>query len=342
MAGLLFLWLFAAAGCGTRLEPAAPTKSKEDLEIPDAAPSEPSHNEAPRTVTDSLHRKVTLPRRPERIVSLAPKNTEELFAVGAGDRVVGVTSYCNYPPESREREKIGGFSSKSISLEKIVSLQPELVVAAGRIHEPIIAELDRLDIPVVALGAESFDELFRELKMLGTLVGREKATGPLIERLRSRVRAIQEIAETIKPEKRVTAFYLTWDEPLTAAGPASYVGQMIEICGGANIISDASSQYPQISLEVLIDRNPDVILAASMGSMRRSVESLRAKPDWSNLKAVRNNRVYLLDSDLVSRCGPRLVDALEDMAHALYPERFAERAEAKNARLHNPEGDSLP
>jgi iron complex transport system substrate-binding protein len=117
---------------------------------------------------------------------------------------------------------------------------------------------------------------------------------------------------------------------------------MIELCGGTNIINDVSAQYPQISQEVLIDRNPDVIVAASMGAMQRSVENLRAQPNWENLKAVRENRVFLLDSDLVSRCGPRLVDALEDMAHALYPDRFAQRTPPNKANASGHDGDSLP
>lgn len=340
-ARLLILLLFFTTGCGKGVEPNVHTEPADGRHTTTPL-TEPADGTVTLTVTDGLNRKVTLTRVPQRIVSLAPKNTEELFAVGAGDRVVGVTTYCNYPPEAREREQIGGFSSKSISLERIVELHPDLVVSAGRIHAPIIAELDRLEIPVVALGAESFDDLYLELKILGTLVGREKETAALVERLQSRVGAVREIAESIPPQERVSVFYLTWDEPLTAAGPGSYVGQMIEICGADNIISDVAAQYPQISQEVLIDRNPDVIVAASMGSMRRSVEGLRAKPDWSDLTAVRENRVFLLHSDLVSRCGPRLVDALEDMAHAIYPDRFAERADAVSAERPDQQGESLP
>ena len=130
-----------------------------------------------RRVSTHDYRRVKPPsdsaRPPSRIVSLAPKNTEELFAIGAGSQVVGVTSYCNFPIEARQREQVGGFSSKSISLEKVVALHPDLVVSAGDIHTPIIAELDRLEHPVMALAAETVDELYVELKSLATLVGRE-------------------------------------------------------------------------------------------------------------------------------------------------------------------------
>ena len=130
------------------------------------------------TVVDGLDRKVTLPRVPARIVSLAPKNTELLFAIGAGERVVGVTNYCNFPPEARSRKRIGGFSSKSQSLEKIVALKPDLVVAAGELQWPSITELERLGVPVASLGAESLAGLYRELDLLGRLTGHEDDAAP--------------------------------------------------------------------------------------------------------------------------------------------------------------------
>lgn len=338
---LLFLLLLITAGCGKNIESEVQTKSTERESPATESTGTPIAKASPRVVTDGLNRQVKLSRVPERIVSLAPKNTEELFAIGAGDRVVGVTSYCNFPTEARQRDQIGGFSSKSISLEKIVSLKPDLVVSAGEIHGPIVAELDRLEIPVMALNAESLDDLFRELKLLGTVVGCEEQATQLADRLQNRVRAVRDVSETIPQEKRASVFYMTWEEPLTAAGPSSYLGQMIQICGGANIFDDVTTRYPQISEEVLIDRNPEVILAASMGSMQRSVEGLRAKANWAELKAVRSGRIYLLDSDLVSRCGPRIVDALEDMAHALYPDKFPPRVSPANAQDRTLDG-ALP
>ena len=127
------------------------------------------------TVVDGLGRKVTFPRAPERIVSLAPKNTELLFAIGAGDRVVGVTSFCNYPREAQTRERIGGFSGMSQSLEQIVALKPDLVAAAGELQWPVITELERLGIPIVSLGADSLAGLYRELDLLGHLTGARMA-----------------------------------------------------------------------------------------------------------------------------------------------------------------------
>ncbi|HKM53647.1 MAG TPA: helical backbone metal receptor, partial [Isosphaeraceae bacterium] len=128
-----------------------------------------------------------------------------------------------------------------------------------------------------------------------------------------------------------TVFYHVWSEPLMTAGPGSIIAELIAICGGVNIVRDSSQRYPQISQEVLLARDPEVILAPSYGAEPMTIERLRARPGWSNLRAVRNNRVYLINDDLISRCGPRLVDALEIMARTLYGDRFTALADRSRA-----------
>jgi iron complex transport system substrate-binding protein len=120
----------------------------------------------------------------------------------------------------------------------------------------------------------------------------------------------------------VTVFYHVWSEPLMTAGPGSFIAELIAICGGVNIVRDSSQRYPQISQEVLLARDPEVILAPSSAHDAVTIERLRARPGWSSLRAVRNNRIYLIDGDLISHCSPRLVDALEIMARTLYADRF--------------------
>jgi iron complex transport system substrate-binding protein len=279
------------------------------------------------TVVDGLGRKVTLPHAPQRIVSLAPKNTEMLFAIGAGDQVVAVTSFCNYPPEAKKRQRIGGFSTESQSLEQIVALKPDLVVAADELQWPVINELERLGVPIVSLGSQSLAELYHELELLGRLTGRTSDAARLTQAMQRRVERVAATARTIPPEQRVTVFYHLWSEPLMTAGPGSFAAELIAICGGLNIAHDAGHRYPQISQEVLLARDPEVILAPSSEAEPMTIEYLRARPGWSNLRAVRNNRIHLLDGDLVSRCGPRLVDALEIMARVLYPDRFTALAD---------------
>lgn len=317
----LCLGLGVAAGCG---DAGVPAGGERSLATP--APSPPTAH-FPLTVTDGLGRQVTLPTSPGRIVSLAPKNTELLFALGAGDRLVGVTTYCNHPPEASERPKVGGFTSSSINLERVLGLRPDLVLCVGDLHRPTIEQLELLHVPVLALGAESLRALLDELELLGLVLERESASERLRASMQRRVEQIRGRLHDLPAEQRLKVFYQVWEDPLTAAGPASYLGELIELAGGENIVSAADAPYLRISEEELLVRNPDVIIAPSMGASRIDREQLLRRPAWRNLRAVQTGRVYVLDGDLVSRCGPRIIDALEKVACLLYPERFESRDE---------------
>jgi len=305
--------------------------SESRPERPATVATASSHREAasgtatkfPYEVTDGLGRKVTIAKIPQRIVSLSPKNTEMLFAVGAGDQTVGTTTYCNYPPAASKTEKVGGFSAKSLSLERIVSLRPDLVVSVGELHAPIIQELERLEIPVIAFAVDTFDGLFEDLQLLGRITGHETEASSLVRKLIERVDQVKEKAQSVPANEKLTAFYYVWGEPLTGAGPNSYLGEMIQICGATNIIEDTSTRFPKLTMEVLLAKNPDVIISSSNHSDLGSVKNVESRPGWSGLKAVQTKRVHLLDGNLISRCSPRTVDALELMGHALYPAYFA-------------------
>jgi cobalamin transport system substrate-binding protein len=340
----LALVCLTISGCGAAVPaPPAPNAVPSSPAPAPATEAAPAATDAPTvfpmTVTDSLGRKVTFARPPRRIISIAPKNTELLFAIGAGDQVVGVTSYCNYPPEARTRPQVGGFAAKSLSLENIVDLEPDLVVTADEIHGSIIEELNRLGIASLALGGQSFDELYAELTQLGKISGHAPEANRLVDELKGRVDAIVRTVRTIPAEQRVTVFYQTWDQPLMAAGPASFAGRMIDICGGNNMIRDKDARYPQISQEILLERNPDVIFGPTMTTSHLDPETISAQPGWSGIAAVRNKRIYLIDGDLISRCGPRLVDALEIMAHLLYPDHFQKPAARPETEPSSPSAD---
>jgi iron complex transport system substrate-binding protein len=277
----------------------------------------------PYEVTDGLRRKVTIADVPKRIISLSPKNTEMLFAVGAGDQTIGTTTFCNYPPAATQIEKIGGFSAKSISLERIVDLKPDLVISVGELHAPIIEALERLKIPVIAFAADSFTGLFDDLQLLGRITGHVTEAANLVKTLNERIDQIKDKAVRIPSHERLTVFYYVWGEPLTGAGSNSYLGEMIQFCGGMNIVDDSSTRFPKLTMEVLLVKNPDVILSSTNHSDLISVSSLEARPGWNGLKAVTAKRIHLMDGNLVSRCSPRSVDALEMMAHIVYPDYFA-------------------
>jgi iron complex transport system substrate-binding protein len=276
----------------------------------------------PITVTDTLGRRETIRRPPQRIVSLAPSHTEQLFAIGAGDKVVGVTIYDNYPPQVQHLERVGGYVAKSISMEKIISLRPDLVLSRGEIQQGVIEALEQVGVPVVAIEPGNFDEVYAALELLGRLTDCESQAAQVVAAMQRRVTRIRDRVAGIPPAQRVTVFYKAYDEPLITAGPSTFIGHMIAMAGGINIFADRRESYPQVSAEEVLRRNPSVILGPASRSLRLSPERIGQHPGWRYLTAVKNHRMHLLDDDLVSRPGPRLAEALEAVAKALYPDLF--------------------
>jgi len=276
----------------------------------------------PLTFTDDLGREVTLSAQPQRVVSLAPSNTEILFAVGAGDQVVGVTLYCNYPSEAQDREQIGGFSAKTISVEKIVALEPDLVLAAGEIHQPVIEALEKLNIPVYSLDPNTLDDVYTEIELVGRMTGHGEEAAQIVEEMKSRVAAVTEQVATIPQEDRLAVYWEVFDAPRMTPGPSTFTGQLIELAGGVNIFADVSEDYPQISDEVVIERNPAVIMGPDTMGDKLTIETVAQRPGWDQVGAVQNRRIYLFDGDMATRSGPRLAQVFDVMAEALYPGLF--------------------
>ncbi len=325
------LALLALTSCGQQtVAPSAQSRSPgaEDEERigQSARPAPPSTQTDkapfPFAFSDGLDRPVTLAKKPMRIISLAPRNTESLFAIGAEKQIVGVTSQCNFPPEAKRIAQVGGFTVQSLSLEKIVGLQPDLVLTVGALHQPVIDKLKRHGLTVVALDADSLESLCRETKLLGRMTGHADQADALIRRLRQRVENVRKKARDIPRQERVTVFYQVWSQPLMSASRKSFIGEIIELAGGENIAADFPARYPMISEELIFRKNPDVIVAASHEFPSGEQPRIVAKPSWSNIKAVRNGRVHMIPGDAVSRCGPRFAEGLEAMAHALYPDHF--------------------
>lgn len=277
----------------------------------------------PVAVTDILGRRVTVPAPAQRIVSLAPSITEQLFAVGAGDKVVGVTLYDNYPPQVQQLERVGGYVAKSISVEKILSLKPDLVLSRGAIQQAVVTALERVGIAVVAIEPQTVEEVYAAMALIGRLTGQEQPAAQVVADMQQRVSHVRDQVAMIPKEQRVTVFYKAYDEPLITVGPTTFIGHIIELAGGINIFADRHESYPQISAEEVLRRNPAVILGPTTRDGNLSRAQTLQRPGWQHLAAVQNHRIHLLDDDLVSRPGPRLADALEAVARALYPERFA-------------------
>lgn len=276
----------------------------------------------PLTLTDDLGREVIVSTRPQRIVSLAPSHTEILFAIGAGEQVVGVTSYCSYPQEAQSREQVGGFSAETISVEKIVALEPDLVLSAGKIHETVSEALERAGITVYAVDAETFDKVYASIEALGRMTGHSEEATNLVAHMKERVAAVESVVAGIPAEERPTVFWETWDDPLMTAGPTTFAGQMIEKAGGVNLFTDVTKPYAEISIEEVIQRNPDVIMGPDTHGEDLTTDQIATRPGWETVKAVQDGRIYVFDGDITSRAGPRIVDGLEMIARALHPDRF--------------------
>jgi len=276
----------------------------------------------PVTITDALERQVTLNTAPQRIVSLSPSNTEILFAVGAGEQVVGVTKYCNYPAAATTREQIGGFSAKTISVENIVALKPDLVFVADEAHQPVIDALTQANIPVIGVDAKTFEDVYANIELIGRLTGHSADAAVMVQTMQQRVAVVKAKTDAIPAAQRLTVFWEVFDEPLITAGPATFIGQMIDLAGGVNIFADVDQEYPEISVEEVVKRNPAVIMGPESHGDKLTPEQVAARPGWSEIKAVKDGRIALVDSDIVSRPGPRLAEALETIAPILYPNAF--------------------
>jgi len=275
----------------------------------------------PIRLTDALGRQVLVKALPQRIVSLAPSNTERLFAVGAWRTVVGVTTVDTYPPEVATVRKVGGFVPKSISVETIVSLKPDLVLAAGELQRPTIEALERLGLVVVAIeDPESFDEVYAAITLVGRLTGHEQEASRVVQAMRARLVRVQQAAAALPPEQRVTVFYEVYDAPLMTAGPSTIIGQMLEMAGGINIFADLKGRYPQVSSEEVVQRNPACILGLKGRMLALTPTQIGQRPGWTHITAVQRHCIHLLDDDTVARPGPRLAEALEAIARALYPD----------------------
>lgn len=273
--------------------------------------------EFPLKVRDDVKRTVTITKLPQRIISTAPANTEILFALGLGDKVIGVTTWCNYPKEVTKKEKIGDFQSPNV--EKILSLKPDLVVATGGIQLPIVEKLQQLGIPVYIEDPKTMEEVITTIYKIGYITGAEKNAKNLGFKLKLRISAV--VSKVKKAQQKPKVFFELWHEPLMSAGPGSFIDDLIKKAGGINIAGNAKTQYPIFSLEELLKEDPDIIIGAA-SSMGSSLSSIATRPGWSSLKAIKAERVFTIDDDIVFRAGPRLVDALEIIAKYLHPELF--------------------
>ena len=270
---------------------------------------------------DDRGKLIVLKKTPNRIVSLAPAATEMLFAIGVGDKVVGVTTYCDYPPATKNIPKVGGFINPS--LESIVKLKPDLIVAMRGNPLSLLERLEKMGYPVFALNPKRISDVLIGMKKLGELTGSKEANR-VVRDLKARLERIRKRVEGIPYERRPKVVIELWDNPLIVFGKGSIGDEVIERAGGKNII-EGKVAYPQISLETLIEKQPDVIILSHMTTVQNPLKEVKKRANWDKLKAVREGRVYAIDADIIDRPGPRLIQAVEILHRMLYP-KFADKS----------------
>ena len=277
----------------------------------------------PATLTDGSGRTVTLRLPAERVVSLAPANTEVLFSVGAGGQVVGRDSFSDYPPEAKDVPDIGG-QVGSLNVELVVSRKPDLVLASPLTAPEQIADLVKAGLTVYVLpNPRTFDDLYANLETAGKLTGHEAQAATLVDSLKKRVQAVT--ARAANASTRPLVYYeLDATDPSApyTSGPDTFVDLLIRTAGGQNFGGSLKGDWVQVSVEELLARQPDFVLLGDNTYGGVTPEQVKARAGWQALKAVQDGKVYLFDDNTVSRPGPRLVDGLEAMAKLLHPELF--------------------
>ena len=290
------------------------------LLIAGVAGATPADGEKTVTVTDDSGKTVLIRGEPQRIVSLAPSNTEILYALGLEDRIVAVTERCDYPPATADKPKVGGFST--VNIEKVIAMEPDLIFAAPANTDEVIDRLRSLGMTVVILDPQTIDGVLRDIELTGRATGQEEQASTLIEELRTRIGTVAETAAG-SPADRPSVAHIIWHDPLWVCGQGTFQNEVITIAGGTNAFGPVDG-WSIVSLEEFITVNPDYILVSSGSGMDRDgydaiYNYIITEPRLQRLDAVRNERVYVIDADIVSRGSPRIVDALEEVAGYLHP-----------------------
>ncbi|HEU5325573.1 MAG TPA: ABC transporter substrate-binding protein [Candidatus Limnocylindria bacterium] len=306
-----------ATACSTPSGTAAPSTDPTASDL--ASPG------SQMTVTDARGAEVTIDGVPERIVSLAPSNTEIVCALNACDRLVGVTDFDDYPPEVADVADV--VVSAQVDVERVVDAQPDLVLAAGNELTPtsVITQLEGLGLTVIVLYPESLDEVTDDIELLGGVLDEADAAASLVAGMRQRVGAITAAVEGL--DRPRTLYEVYYAEGVTyTAGEGSFLASLIELAGGEPVTGDAQGTLPA---EQLVAADPQLVLLGtasydpSLATPAAALEAVRARPGWSELSAVRDAEVLpYLDDIVTTRPGPRIVDGLEALARAIHPEAF--------------------
>ncbi|MCP2033721.1 iron complex transport system substrate-binding protein [Planomicrobium sp. HSC-17F08] len=306
------------AGCGDQEAPTGETE-----ETPVDTPKEVAEVEFPVTMTDATGEEVVIEAEPEAIVSMMPSNTEIIYELGMGEKIVGVTDFDNYPEEAASIEKIGG---QEFNVEKIISLQPDLVLSHEGglgVGEAGIQQLRDAGLTVyVVSDAQNFDEVYETFSVIGQATGAMEEADALVSEMEAQVDEIEEQAGTVTEPKKV--FVEVGSSPeIYTTGSGTFIDEMLDILNAENTAGELEG-WISMDPEAIVEKNPDVIISTEGAYVPDAVEKIKARNGFAEVTAVKEDAVYNVDSDKVTRSGPRLTEGLMEMAQAIYPEVFSE------------------
>ncbi len=263
-------------------------------------------------VMDDYGREISLQSIPQRIVSIAPSVTEIIFAIGAGDKLVGVDSESDFPAEANDIKKVGTYISPS--LEMIVVLKPDLLVVSDLTPLQVVNAIEERGIKVFVVAPERIEEIAESMRKLGVILGVKDKAEAAARDFEERAAAVEKKAALAREKPKV---YLEFF-PYWTFGPGSFGSDLIEKAGGLNIGKKLKSPYAEVSNEFVISENPDIIIITQGKHASTTISSVKERPGWSSINAVRNSRLYYIDDDIISRPGPRMADALEELYSILH------------------------
>ena len=269
-----------------------------------------------RTVTDETGRSVNITPHPQRLVSLAPGITETLYALGLGDKIAGVTTFCDWPAAVRKKTRIGGFTNPSV--EKIVSLRPDLILAtADGNRKDTITQLERLGLPVYVINPLNTNGVLKSILHIGEITNRGAVAGKLVATLQNK---LDNISHQIRRKSKPRVFFQLGLEPIVTAGRGTLINEVIERAGGVNVAGRDMANYPRYSAEGIIGAAPEIIIFAPMVNDNEFAAVKRFWQKFKDVPAVKNNKIYPIDADLINRASPRIFDAVEMMALIFHPD----------------------
>ncbi|WP_421378652.1 ABC transporter substrate-binding protein [Bacillus salacetis] len=322
---LLLALLFSigvAAGCGNdgnNTNENASNESQTDQE----QTQDSEEASFPVTITDAADNEVVIEEEPQKIVSLIPSNTEIAFELGLGDKIVGVSDFDNYPPEAAEKEMIGGME---FNVEKIISLTPDLVLAHGSVMGSATEGLQQLrDAGITVLvvnDAKSFEEVYTSIEMIGKAAGANEQAETTIQQMKDDLQAVKDKTAEVSDEEKKSVFVEVSPSPeIFTAGSNTFMDEMLGLINAQNAAEEQEG-WVQMNEEAIIALNPDVIVTTYGYYTENPKELVMSREGWGDVPAIKNENVYDVHSDLVTRTGPRLVQGVEELAEAVYPELF--------------------